>query len=80
MRRYVMMSHSLYMVLKIPQDLSLLTHLSHDDIATLQTVGKDAQAARREFILKDDQDQVIKYLENLGGSESRVDFVLDNGT
>ncbi|GJE89042.1 protein-glutamate O-methyltransferase family protein [Phanerochaete sordida] len=59
-------------------DLSLLTHMTHDDIATLQTVGKDAQAARREFILKDDQDKVIKYLENLKGKDARVDFVLDN--
>ncbi|EKM52419.1 uncharacterized protein PHACADRAFT_260786 [Phanerochaete carnosa HHB-10118-sp] len=59
-------------------DLSLLTHMSHDDIATLQTVGKDAQAARREFILKDDQDKVIKYLEDLKGKDARVDFVLDN--
>ncbi|KIP06641.1 hypothetical protein PHLGIDRAFT_514562, partial [Phlebiopsis gigantea 11061_1 CR5-6] len=59
-------------------DLSLLTHLSHDDIATLQTVGKDAQAARKEFILKDDQEQVIQYLETLSGKDARVDFVLDN--
>ena len=80
MRLYVILSFSSTVLLNISQDLSLLTHLSHDDIATLQTVGKDAQAARREFILKDDQDQVIKYLESLGGSESRVDFVLDNGT
>jgi damage-control phosphatase, subfamily III len=57
----------------------LLTHLSHDDLATLQTVGKDAQAARREYILKDDQDQVIKYLESLQGKDAQVDFVLDNG-
>lgn len=62
------------------QDLSLLTHLSHDDIAHLQTVGKEAQAARLQFILKDDQDQVISYLESLKGGNARVDFVLDNGT
>ena len=56
-----------------------MTHLSHDDIATLQTVGKDAQAARMEYILKDDQEQAIKYLESLSGKDTRVDFVLDNG-
>ena len=61
------------------QDLSLLTHMSHDDIANLQTVGKEAQAARLEFILKDDQDQVISHLESLRDQDARVDFVLDNG-
>ncbi|KAL4247701.1 Sugar phosphate phosphatase [Abortiporus biennis] len=58
-------------------DLSLLTHLSKDDIAHLQTVGRDAQAARKEFILKDDQDKVWDYLKCLKG-EVKVDFVLDN--
>ena len=53
--------------------------MSHDDIAHLQTVGKDAQAARLEYILKDDQDKVISYLESLEGQDARVDFVLDNG-
>ena len=61
------------------QDLSLLTHLSRDDIAHLQTVGKEAQAVRLKFILKDDQDEVISYLESLKDRDARVDFVLDNG-
>lgn len=32
-----------------------------------------------EYILKDDQEKVIKYLETLSGKDTRVDFVLDNG-
>lgn len=58
------------------QDLSLLTHLSHDDIQNLQTVGKDAQAARSKFILKDDQSAVWEHLRTLRNAQ--VDFVLDN--
>lgn len=59
----------------------MLTHLSHDDIQHLQTVGRDAQAARAEFILKDDQEKVWQHLASLAGKkDSRVDFVLDNGT
>ena len=58
----------------------MLTHLSHDDIQHLQTVGRDAQAARAEYILKDDQEKVWQHLTSLAGKEdSRVDFVLDNG-
>ncbi|KAI0072176.1 DUF89 domain-containing protein [Panus rudis PR-1116 ss-1] len=57
-------------------DLSLLTHLSHEDIAHLQSVGRDAQAARKEFILKDDQDKVWNHLTSL--KNAQVDFVLDN--
>ena len=57
----------------------MLTHLSHDDIAHLQTVGKDAQQARKEFILKDDQEKVWSYLAGLKGKDARIDFVLDNG-
>ncbi len=53
--------------------------MSHDDIANLQSVGKEAQAARLEYILKDDQDKVISYLESLKDKDARVDFVLDNG-
>lgn len=60
------------------QDLSLLTHMSHSDIQDLQTVGKDAQAARKEFILKDDQERVWDHIKTLS-PDSRVDFVLDNG-
>ncbi|KAJ3486942.1 hypothetical protein NLI96_g3894 [Meripilus lineatus] len=59
-------------------DLSMLTHLSHDDIAHLQTVGRDAQAERRKFILKDDQDQVWQHIQSLEGKDARIDFVLDN--
>ncbi|TFK47253.1 DUF89 domain-containing protein [Heliocybe sulcata] len=59
-------------------DLSLLTHLSHDDIQKLQTVGKDAQAARKEYLLRDDGDKAWEALKK-GGDEGRVDFVLDNG-
>lgn len=59
------------------QDLSLLTHISQDDIKHLQSVGKDAQAARKQFILKDDQVQVWKHVQSL--RDARIDFVLDNG-
>ncbi|CCM00959.1 uncharacterized protein FIBRA_03007 [Fibroporia radiculosa] len=57
-------------------DLSMLTHLSHEDIKHLQSVGRDAQAARKEFILTDDQDSVWAHLTSL--KDSRIDFVLDN--
>ncbi|KAJ3499401.1 hypothetical protein NMY22_g19513 [Coprinellus aureogranulatus] len=57
-------------------DLSLLTHMTEEDIRNLQTVEKDAQAARSKFILKDDQEKVWKHLEAQKGT--RVDFVLDN--
>jgi hypothetical protein len=60
----------------IDQDLSLLTHLSEDDIRHLQSVGKDAQAARKQFILKDDQEAIWNHLQSLSGG--RIDFVLDN--
>lgn len=55
-----------------------MTHMSHEDIQKLQAVGKDAQAAQKEFILKDDQDAVWAHIKALKGS--RIDFVLDNGT
>ncbi|KAJ7279027.1 DUF89 domain-containing protein [Mycena rebaudengoi] len=58
-------------------DLSLLTHLSSADIEHLQTVGKDAQSARQEFILRDDQEKVWNHLKSV--QSGRVDFVLDNG-
>ncbi|KAL0961202.1 hypothetical protein HGRIS_006170 [Hohenbuehelia grisea] len=57
-------------------DLSLLTHLSPEDIKNLQTVGKDAQAARKEFILRDDQSKAWDHVKTL--HNARVDFVLDN--
>lgn len=54
-----------------------MTHLKPEDIAHLQTVGKDAQEARKEFILRDDQKDVWAHLRGL--KDQRVDFVLDNG-
>ncbi|KAG1774711.1 hypothetical protein EV702DRAFT_1122165 [Suillus placidus] len=59
-------------------DLSLLTHLSPSDIEHLQTVGKEAQEARSEFILKDDQGAVWSYIKTLANQGKRLDFVLDN--
>lgn len=58
-------------------DLSLLTHMTEEDIRNLQTVEKDAQAARSKFILKDDLPQVWEHVKSL--KDARVDFVLDNG-
>ncbi|KZT69424.1 DUF89 domain-containing protein [Daedalea quercina L-15889] len=57
-------------------DLSLLTQMTHEDIQHLQSVGKDAQAARKEYILTDDQDKVWSHL--MGLKDARIDFVLDN--
>ncbi|KAI8972554.1 DUF89 domain-containing protein [Trametes punicea] len=60
-------------------DLSMLTHMSHEDIQRLQSVGRDAQAARAKYILHDDQEKVWQHLVSLAGKkDSRVDFVLDN--
>ncbi|KAF8890624.1 hypothetical protein BD779DRAFT_1516098 [Infundibulicybe gibba] len=57
-------------------DLSLLTHLSAGDIASLQSLGRDAQAARERYILMNDQVAVWKHIKSLDGA--RIDFVLDN--
>ena len=58
----------------------MLTQMSHEDIQDLQSVGKDAQAARAEFILHDDQEKVWQHLISLADkSNARIDFVLDNG-
>lgn len=57
--------------------MSLLTHLTPEDISHLQTVGKDAQEARKEFILRDDQEAVWEHVKSMKGE--RVDFILDNG-
>ncbi len=54
-----------------------MTNLSLSDIEHLQSVGKDAQAARQAFILKDDQDTVWKHIQSV--MDGRIDFVLDNG-
>jgi len=53
-----------------------LTHLSQADIQHLQSIGKDEQAARQQFILKDDEESVWKHIQTL--KDGRVDFVLDN--
>ncbi|KAH9976623.1 DUF89 domain-containing protein [Lactifluus volemus] len=57
-------------------DLSLLTNMTPEDIEHLQTIGRDAQAARKEFILKDDQGAVWEHVMTL--KDARIDFVLDN--
>ncbi|KAG6325901.1 hypothetical protein ID866_13188 [Astraeus odoratus] len=62
-------------------DLSLLTHLTPSNIENLQTVGRDAQQLRKEFILKDDQGAAWEYIKTLKPHEdtvTRCDFVLDN--
>lgn len=61
------------------QDLSLLTHLSPADMEDLQAVGKDAQEARKEFILRDDQHRVWDQIKNLKEGSRTIHFVLDNG-
>ena len=38
-------------------DLSLLTHMTVEDINRLQSVGREAQESRKQFILHDDQVQ-----------------------
>ncbi|KAF9242822.1 hypothetical protein BU15DRAFT_60118 [Melanogaster broomeanus] len=43
-------------------------------------VGKEAQQARKAFIIKDDQETVWEYIKTLAGQGGRCDFVLDNGT
>ncbi|KAJ3965874.1 DUF89 domain-containing protein [Lentinula raphanica] len=57
-------------------DLSLLTHISLAEIEKLQSVGKEMQAARKEFILRDDQEKAWDHLMTV--KDGRVDFVLDN--
>jgi len=57
-------------------DLSLLTHLSQADIQQLQSVGKESQAARKKYILRDDEEAVWKHIQTLKGAQ--FDFVLDN--
>jgi len=39
-------------------DLSLLTHMTVEDINRLQSVGREAQESRKQFILHDDQVRV----------------------
>ena len=54
-----------------------MTNLTHEDILKLQTVGKDAQEQRKQFILHDDEKASFEHLKSLRGA--RIDFVLDNG-
>jgi hypothetical protein len=56
----------------------LLTHLTISDIENLQAVGKEAQASRSKFILRDDQDLAWNRVKQLKGA--RIDFILDNGS
>ena len=51
--------------------------MTAEDIEHLQTIGRDAQDARKEFILKDDQSAVWEHITTL--KDARIDFVLDNG-
>ncbi|XP_006461491.1 hypothetical protein AGABI2DRAFT_205296 [Agaricus bisporus var. bisporus H97] len=57
-------------------DLSLLTRVSISDIQRLLAVSKEAQAAKHDFILKDDQDAAWNHLKTI--TNGRVDIVLDN--
>jgi len=47
-----------------------------EDIEHLQTIDRDAQNARKEFILKDDQSAAWEHITSL--NDARIDFVLDN--
>jgi hypothetical protein len=51
--------------------------MTPEDIEHLQTIGRDAQDARKEFILKDDQSAAWEHITTL--KDARIDFVLDNG-
>lgn len=51
--------------------------MTPEDIEHLQTIGRDAQATRKKFILKDDQSVVWEHITSL--KDARIDFVLDNG-
>ena len=51
--------------------------MTPEDIEHLQTIGRDAQNARKEFILKDDQSAAWEHITTL--IDARIDFVLDNG-
>lgn len=51
--------------------------MTPEDIEHLQAIGRDAQNARKEFILKDDQSDAWEHITTL--KDARIDFVLDNG-
>lgn len=59
------------------QDLSLLVDLKYEDLQKLQSVGKEAQAEKVKFILKNDLPRVWEHIKTL--KDGRVDIVLDNG-
>ncbi|KAH9025837.1 hypothetical protein EDB85DRAFT_2177521, partial [Lactarius pseudohatsudake] len=54
----------------------LLTNMTPEDIEHLQMIGRDAQNACKEFILKDDQDTAWQHITTL--KDARIDFILDN--
>ncbi|KAG8802170.1 hypothetical protein FRC18_007625, partial [Serendipita sp. 400] len=56
-------------------DLSLLTNMTHSDIQKLQTVSRDEQAERAQYILLDNGEMAWDQLQK---SRNRVDMVLDN--
>lgn len=58
------------------QDLSLLTHLSADEIRRLQRTGKAAQQEAAASILQNHLPRAWEHIKSLSGG--RVDFVLDN--
>jgi hypothetical protein len=47
------------------------------DLNKLQSVGKEAYEARKELILRDDQEALWNYVKTL--KNGKVDIVLDNG-
>jgi hypothetical protein len=51
--------------------------MTPEDIEHLQTIGRDAQNARKKFVLKDDQSAAWEHIMTL--KDARIDFVLDNG-
>jgi len=57
-------------------DLSLLPSLDYKDIQALQSVGKIAQAASMDHILRNDSQQVWESLKDLRNAQ--IDVVLDN--
>lgn len=58
-------------------DLSLLVDIKYEDLQKLQAVGKQAQKAQEEKILRNDFPKIWKHLKGMQGG--RVDIVLDNG-
>lgn len=50
---------------------------SYREPERLQSVGKEAQAASRQYILRNDIDTAWMYIKSLKGA--KLDIVLDNG-